>query len=204
MYLPAPSEGGNFQLTPAGTHLGICYRVIDLGTQPSNYNGEAKTAHKVLISWELPDEKMEDGRPFTVSSSYTWSMHEKSNLRKHLEAWRGQAFTERDFGPNGFDIKNVLGKACTLNVTHSTGEKTYANVTGVGKVMKGITVPDRVNDLVYLWLHPSRWDAGVFSTLSANLQTKIMSSPEYLELMNERDRGPQDHNGAADDQEIPF
>src|SRR6185369_10438591 len=76
MYLPAPTES-NFTPVPAGTHLGICYRVIDLGTQSTNFNGETKLAHKVLVSWEIPDEKMDDGRPFTISQSYTWSMHEK-------------------------------------------------------------------------------------------------------------------------------
>ena len=119
MYLPAPNES-NFMPVPAGTHLGICYRVIDLGTQSTTFKGEQKQAHKVLISWEIPEEKMEDGRPFMISQSYTWSMHEKSNLRKALEAWRGMAFTERDFGPNGFDIKNVLGKACTLSIVHTS------------------------------------------------------------------------------------
>ena len=118
MYLPAPTES-SFTPVPAGTHLGICFRVIDLGTQQTTFNGDTKTAHKVLISWEIPDEVMGDGRPFMISQSYTWSMHEKATLRKSLEAWRGVAFTDRDFGPGGFDIKNIIGKACTLSVVHT-------------------------------------------------------------------------------------
>ena len=203
MYLPAPTES-NFTPTPAGTHLGICYRVIDLGTQQTTFNGETKQAHKVLLSWELPEERMDDGRPFMISQSYTWSMHEKATLRKSLEAWRGMAFTERDFGPTGFDIKNVLGKACTLSVVHTTkNNNLYANVSSIGKVMKGITVPALTNPIVYLWLVTERWDAKAFSELSASLQGKIMSSPEYLEMM--KDNGaPRDDGEFHGDPDIPF
>ena len=44
MHLPKPEEGGSFTPIPPGTHLGVCYRVIDLGTQMSNFQGETKTA----------------------------------------------------------------------------------------------------------------------------------------------------------------
>jgi hypothetical protein len=185
MFIPQPTEGGNFEPAPAGTHIGICYRVIDLGTQETTYNGEKKSARRVLISWELPNEKMADGKPFTISNTYTWSMHEKATLRKHLEAWRGQAFTDADFrGPTAFDVRNILGKACTLVVVHAQkGDRTYANVTSVGKAMKGAATPALVNGTVYLWLHPERFDDTVFAGLSETLRTKVTASPEYAELV---------------------
>lgn len=203
MYLPPPTES-NFTPVPAGTHLGICYRVIDLGTQSTTFNGETKQAHKVLLSWEIPEEKMDDGRPFSISQSYTWSMHEKATLRKSLEAWRGMAFTERDFGPTGFDIKNIIGKACTLSVVHTTKNGTlYANVASIGKVMKGVSIPELTNPKMYLWLNGSRWDAASFSQLSGALQAKIMASPEYLDMMSEADRAPAtQHDEMSED--IPF
>jgi hypothetical protein len=71
MYLPAPSEGGSYTPPPVGTHLALCYRIIDLGTQKTTYNGETKTAHKLMISWELPQERMDDGRPFAISKRCT-------------------------------------------------------------------------------------------------------------------------------------
>src|ERR1700761_8167252 len=117
MFVPAPNES-NFAPVPAGTHLGICYRVIDLGTQETNFSGEVKHQHKVMLSWEIPEEKMDDGRPFAISQSYTWSMHEKAKLRKDLEAWRGAAFAAKDFGEGGFDIRNLLDKPCTLSIVH--------------------------------------------------------------------------------------
>lgn len=203
MYLPAPTES-NFAPVPAGTHLGICYRVIDMGTQSSTFNGETKQAHKVLVTWEIPEEKMEDGRPSSISQSYTWSMHEKATLRKSLEAWRGVAFTERDFGPYGFDIKNILGKACTLSVVHKVKDNTtFANVASIGKVMKGVQIPELTNPPVYIWLNSTRWDAAAFSQLSSNLQGKIMASPEYIEMMNGNDQRQDQHTDNMSD-DIPF
>jgi hypothetical protein len=80
--LPAPSAGGDFESIPPGTYPAVCYRVIDLGRQETEYQGEKKIQHKVLLSWDIADEetRMSDGRPFTISSRYTWSMHEKAQL----------------------------------------------------------------------------------------------------------------------------
>lgn len=183
MYVPKPSET-NFENPPAGTFLAICYRVIDLGTQDTTYKGQAKKQHKILISWELPDEKMADGRPFTISSRYTWSMSEKAALRKDLESWRGKPFVDADFGEGGFDIAKIIGAPCILTIVHSDGEKTYANVKGVAALMKGMTAPALINEKAFLGLDEENWNAEVFHKLSDNLQSTIKSSPEYQALVN--------------------
>lgn len=185
MHIPKPTDI-QFELPPAGNHMAICYRVIDLGTQDSSYMGQPKRQHKVLVSWELPDEKMADGRPFTISQRYTWSMSEKAALRKDLESWRGAAFRENDFGAGGFDIQNIIGKACLLNIVHTTkGEKTYANIKSISKLMKGMAPPTEIaNDKAYLWLHTDRWSPDVFHKLSDGLKEAIMKAPEYRELVN--------------------
>jgi hypothetical protein len=205
MYLPPPTEG-DFELPPAGTHLAVCYRVIDLGTQTGTYLGQPKTQHKVLVSWELADELMKDARPFTISQRYTWSMSEKATLRKHLESWRGAAFTESDFGPNGFNIKNIIGKGCLLTITHAEKNgKNYANITSVGKLMKGMTAPPPRNEISYLWLNPGLFSPEVFHKLSQGLQGTIMQSPEYRDVTNGGNDEPPPHD-ANDfhDEPIPF
>lgn len=190
MYLPPPTEG-DFELPPAGTHLAVCYRVIDLGTQQGSYMGKPNEKHKVLVSWELPEEKMKDGRPFTISQRYTWSMSDKAILRKHLEAWRGKAFTDADFGPSGFNIKNIIGVGCLLTITHTDKEgKSYANISSIGKLMKGMQTPPLVNETAYLWLHPDHWSPEVFHKLSGGLQETIMKSPEYRQVVNGYDDTP--------------
>ena len=187
VYLPEPSEK-EFAVVPPGTHLAVCYRVIDLGTQDSTYNGQSKKAHKVLVSWELPDEKMSDGRPFTISQRYTWSMNEKAALRRDLESWRGTPFGKADFGPNGFNIRKIIGKGCLLTVVHQQrGEKTYANISAIGKLMKGMETPKLTNEIAYLWINPELWDSEVFNKLSDGLKQTIQKSPEYHTLTSEPD-----------------
>lgn len=211
MYLPKPSEGGSFELAPAGTHVAICYRFIDRGTQMSEYNGERKTRREVMLTWELPDEKMDDGRPFSVSKTYTWSMHEKATLRKDLEAWRGRAFNDEDFeGPNAFNTKKLLGACCMLSITHETKkDRTFAKVASIGKLLKGVTPPKLVNPLTYLALIKDEFDAAVFGGLSDKMREVIASSPEYKEIMKadarHDDPGYGGYNGGHDpDDDIPF
>lgn len=186
MHLPKPTEGGDFTPAPAGTFVAICYRFLDLGTHMNEYNGERKTRHEVLISWEIPDEKMDDGRPITINKRYTWSMHEKSTLRQHLEAWRKKPFTDKDFeGPHAFDTRNILGKPCTLTITQDRKPdgKIISKVASVGPMMKGVQTPQAVNVPVYLALTLDRWDAGVYAELGDYFKTLILQSPEYKDLM---------------------
>lgn len=183
MYLPKPTEGGDFTPPPTGAWPAICYRFIDLGTQTSNFNGETKHQRKVMLSWELtdPEIRMDDGRPFTISNRYTWSMHEKSTLRKTLESWRGVAFTDADFGEGGFDTKKLLGAPCLLSVVQvDKNDKTFANISAIMKLPKGVQPGDLVNESVYFSL--DEFDRDTFGKLSESLQNIIKASPEYQSL----------------------
>lgn len=188
MYLPQ-NDGGSFELTPAGAHPAICYRFVDLGTQQSTYMGAPRIRHEVMLSWEIadPEIRMADGRPFTIGRFYTWSMSEKSNLRKDLESWRGAPFNDVDMGgpPGGFDIKNIVGKPCLINVTHSekqNGGGMRDNIAGIMRLPKGVTTAPLVNETVYIALTVERFDREAFAKLSENLQNKIKASPEYQKL----------------------
>ena len=138
-------DGGNgdYEQLPAGTHLAICYLLADIGHQDSAFG----VKQKVVIGWELPHEKMQDGRPFGCSKMYTLSLNEKANLRHDLEAWRSRQFTQAEL--DGFDLTAILGKPCQVTIVHEVkGDKTYSNVASVTAVAKGMIVPERHNDLV--------------------------------------------------------
>ncbi len=180
--LPAPDDK-QFELTPQGNHVAVCYRVIDFGTQRVEWQGKEKFQRKVLISWEIPDEKMADGRPFTIGQKFTWSMSEKANLRAVLESWRGKAFTDADFGPQGFDIMNVIGVGCMLNVVHeSKNGKTYANIASVAKLPKGMTAPGPTNPRNFVWLSKEEFIQANFDNLSDGLKQILQATPEYKAL----------------------
>ena len=148
MSLIAKETGGSassFDPVAAGMHAARCVGVIDLGTQES-YDKAFQPKRQVLLTWEIPGERIdieEDGKtvskPRFISNSYTLSLGGMANLRKMLDGWRGRAFTAQELA--GWDLFNILGAPCLLNVTHKTskdGTKTYANVTSVNPLPKGM------------------------------------------------------------------
>lgn len=135
MGLTVKETGGNFTPVSEGLHQAVCYGLYDLGTQ---YNATfGKSAKKVLVAWEIPGERIDverDGKmvnlPRAISRQYTQSLHEKSQLRKDLESWRGKAFTEQEL--EGFDLTKLLGANCMIQVIHKHKDsKTFANVANV-------------------------------------------------------------------------
>lgn len=181
-------KGGDFERCPQGMHLARCYRIIDLGTQKSEYMGQTKYLHKIMLGWEIHgmnDDgtpiKMKDGRPFAIFKNYTLSWSEKANLRLDLQSWRGKAFTQEEM--RKFDLKNVLGAFCMLNIIErpsQDGGKTYTNVNGVTPVpamikQNGLPAPVNVNEMFNL----QEPDWVMFENFSDNLKKKIIASPEF-------------------------
>jgi hypothetical protein len=136
-----PSE---FKPLDAGTHLAICDAVVAVGLQKTKYGNK----DTLYLRFEVPAERSESTRdgeevdePVTIWALYNNSLHEKAKLRQHLEAWRGKDFTPQE-EVDGFDLSTLLGKPCMISVKHSqTGDKTYANVDAVAKIMKGQEIP---------------------------------------------------------------
>lgn len=174
-------NSADFEPAPAGMQLARCFRVVDLGTQESTYKGETKHSHVILVGWELPNSPMTDGRPFTVSRRFTASLGQKATLRAVLESWRGRKFTAAEL--DGFDLKNILGKTCLLNIIHSPskdGTKTYANVDTVNPVVQGMPIPPAINEPVFFSL--GDFDAAVYEKLGKGLQEVVQKSPEFQSL----------------------
>ena len=196
--------GGDFQIAPAGNHLGICYQMVDLGHQLVTYkeNGVTKEKYqsKVLIGFELPNETMEDGRPFIVSRRFTSSLAKTSALRPILESWRGRPFSAAEEA--GFELKNVLGKACMVNVVHATPkDKTYANITSVTPVPKGMDVPEMHNEIQYFEFGDQGFDEATFNGLSDGLKRVISESKDY-QMLTGSDQAVASQEELSD--EIPF
>jgi hypothetical protein len=175
MPITATQKVGTYETAPAGNHVAVCHAVYDLGTQPGFEPGE--TARKVRICWELSEELMTDGRPFGVSEVYTLSLSEKANLYKMLIAWRGRAFTPEEL--KGFDLANLLGAPCFVNVVHQPDKKDpkkmWANVSTVSPLPKSVPRPDAINPLVQFAID----DAEIPATCPDFIATKIKASEEW-------------------------
>ena len=220
MSLIAKAKGSiSVEPVPAGMHHGICYSVVDIGTQPAR--GQYPSRPKVLITWELPEERGDFDRviggktekvslPRAISSRYTLSLSEKSNLRPMLQGWRGRPFTEEEL--DGFDIRNVIGANCLLNVIHNTNDgKTYANVASVTPLAKGMVKKLPENPPLQFTLED--FPVGVEVTFPENMpewmETLIKQSEEYVKRASEN---PDAHpapatEGAAStslEEDVPF
>lgn len=138
-------SGTKFEPCPKGLHQAVCCDVVDMGVLEVTYAGKTKKQHKVRVVWQV-DEARDDGKPFIVQKRYTLSLHEKAALRADLENWRGKPFSDAELA--GFDLENLIGANCQLNVIHAVkNTDTYANVAGIvplGKGMQKIAVRDYV------------------------------------------------------------
>lgn len=198
-YAREPQGGtGDFEQTPEGTHLGICFRIIDLGTRRKDFDGEERVVNEVLISWELPDALMSDGRPFAISGFYTNSLHEKAKLRAHLASWRGKQFTQAEL--ERFDLVNILNKAALVSVGRTPGGKEKVNA--VLAVPKGTPTPSRTNELLAFFI--DEWDDAVWEQIPKGIQNLIKESDEYRNRGELPDPEQLDREPNPDDDTPPF
>jgi hypothetical protein len=201
MALNVSDTGSSFELPPAGVHVARCYRLIDLGTQTSNWQGQTKRQPKVSLAWELlGDDRMADGRPFTITRRLTASLGEKATLRSLLQSWRGRAFTPEEL--KGFNLPSIVGAYCLANLVHESKDgNTFANLASLMPLPKGMPKPDPVNPtLVFDLAEP---DDDVWEQLSPRMQEIILESPEGRAWMN---GAPVTDNGIPEspDADIPF
>jgi hypothetical protein len=203
-------EGGNFIQVEPGTYVARCYSMIEIGTIEVEFKGEKKKQHKVAITWELPTETAifheEKGpEPFVVSKKYTLSMHEKSNLRKDLESWRGKGYTDKE--AEKVDITKLIGQPCLLSVIQSPRpddpNKTYTAISSITKMMKGQECPDQINPTRILSYDEFNWE--IFDSLSDYMKEQIRSSDEYKRMQEPNqvstDRPENENNELSD---LPF
>ena len=220
MALMAKNTGNSLDFTPVpqGTHLAICNMVVDLGLQESTFDGKTSLKHQAYVRWELPKKRMEwtdaDGKnqegPMVIGKTYTISLHEKANLRKDLESWRGKAFTPDEL--EGFDLFKLLGVGCQVSVMHKDkqGGGFYANVATVAGWPDGLPSPDNVECPL---LKYSDDDTGQLPDLPERLRNKIaaqkkvepmVGGPAYQQ--NDPGAGSSDDYGAdpLEGDSIPF
>ena len=207
----SPNTGGDFKLPPAGSFVARLYRIIDIGTQTTEWMGKKKMQRKIITMFELHGEDNDgqplqtaEGKPLIVSKRYTLSLDEKATLRKDLEAWRGKAFTQEEL--DGFNLEVLLGKCCMVNVTHSTYDgKEYANIANISQVpaaLKKLGEPIGVNELMIFTLDP--FDQDKFSKLSEGMQNVIKKSAEYRNTFEPNAPTVISAGGDELDDSIPF
>ena len=138
MSLTIKSDSKEFEALPEGQHLGVCYKIIDQGSRNETYPRDAepnsdntKKRKTLSVTWEIPEQKMSDGRPMSISKTYTASLNENATLYKDLVTWRGKSFSKEEL--DGFDLDKMIGAPANLEIEH--------NANGNARV-KAIFKPD--------------------------------------------------------------
>lgn len=218
-------QGGNFKavkLPKAGTTVGRCYSIIDIGHIPDTMSKEpGKTVHKIIIGFELPEHKAvfndEKGpEPFVVSEEVTLSTNEKSNLAKIVAQWRNKPFTAEEI--KVFDPTVMVGKTALIqftiktksawkgkDITEITNENSVLAFAGIMKRPESMEAPAAINPR-YVWdwekitSGEEKFDQEHFDKMPKFIQAKIMTSEEYIRF-GPRENGSQAAQAPAATQE---
>lgn len=147
---PVTGGGGEREMVPAGSYLGICNGVYLLGTQPG-FNGESPK-QQVMLSFELHKRrgpaKDSAGRIMEASAIMSFTANIKSTLiEKFAGPLRGKPYTEGELEAvkkqGGFDVESLLGLPCKLEVVHTP------NMAGkVKDKIKTVSAIDKEDDVV--------------------------------------------------------
>jgi hypothetical protein len=196
----APKPTSSFKPVPAGMHRAVLTSVIDIGVQPAG-NPKYAARNKVMLGFQIPDERRDDGAPFTAFGTYTFSMGAKANLRKLVESWAGKKFPT-DAAAFEFEVDSLLGRACQINISHDEkGDKVYANITGVTPLGKGQEKPTHEGELTFYDRSAADADR-VYDTLPEWIQKRIDGAIE--EESGEKQAEPATAGAADTDDDIPF
>jgi hypothetical protein len=187
----------SYPKVPIGVHKARCIKVIDLGTQRQEYSGEISWKRQILVIWELPEELNND-QPMTISKFYTLSLHEKANLGMDLTSWRGRPFTETE--KQGFDVTNLIGVPCQLNVMHKdNGKEHISSIMPLGKDGK---IAEQFNPSVSFDIGEfQKGQKETFNQLSEGIRRMILRSKE-LDGIDQTDNG--DEGNDNDLGGVPF
>lgn len=163
-----------YKLPDPDTYIAWLISLVDVGTQTSTGKFGVKTDRKIRLTWELcgTQASTDDLRPLTISQEYTWSLKETSNLYKLVKPWIG-----KNPGSN-FMLESLFDVPAQVNVVHSDGPTTYANIGTIMPLPKGTKPPERVNTPFVFDMDDLRTSVMDFLKLPEWLRNKILKSPE--------------------------
>ena len=191
---------GDRALPDEGIHQARCIRVIDFGTQETEWQGNKKEQRQVRMVFELVDTehvfKEENGpEPFVVSNTYTLSLSEKSHLYNMILKWNKGVIEKLKEENNELDMKVFLGAPALINVVHSKDRNgnDWANIGDKGRdvMHRGKQdIPDPKNPKVYFnvdWLDDDadKADKMIDEDLWPGEKKKVIASIEFKEKRGE-------------------
>jgi len=176
------------EIVPSGTHIARCYSMIHIGTVEWEWQGETKYSNKIRVTFELPHEMRDFGgekKPMQISKEYRLSLHEKSNLRRDLEGWRGKSFTSKELAH--FDITNLISKECNISIIYKTSKSgnEFAQIGSISGITKGTKCPKQFNDS-FIFNYEDNFNVEWLEQQPEWIKDQIKNTDEYKSKMNQK------------------
>jgi hypothetical protein len=170
-------KGGEaFTPCPAGNHAARVCEVVFIGTVTDTFKGVTKETPQIRISFEIPSELRDDGKPYVVS---TWPMTASTNKKAKFYTWCLGITGEKP--GKDFESDTLLGQMCLVNVIHKADKNDanvlYADITGASPLPKGMEVPAAINAPLNFDVNTSSKED--FDNLPEFLRKKIELTPEW-------------------------
>lgn len=196
-----------------GVYTATSSMIIDLGLQLSEKF--EKTQRKMMILWNVLGEEVEingEKLPRTMSKEYSFSLGEKSNLRKDLQAWRGKSFTDEEL--QGFNLLNILNKSCQLQIIlEEKNGKKYNNIASIMALPKGTEITPLEKTSHFDMENPETWNN--WAEIPEWIQNKIKKAQNYTssgleqfvkeyEEITKKDNKQENLELIAADDDLPF
>lgn len=196
-------------LIEAGLYVARCYEIIHLGEIFEERFSPPKWRDGIRVTWELPTELREfsegDGeKPIAMSKLYNLSMFSEANLRSDVEGWLGKKLNQEE--ADSFEILDLLGKSCMLNIVHSEDGK-YANVSAVTPLMKGILEPPSFNE-PRVFDFEENFDPDIKTRFPEFIYTRIVESRTWKERIDSLESSAKDEERqikeSVNGKDLPF
>lgn len=199
----APKSNKTFKTIEAGNYMGRLVHVIDLGVQEQQpYKGQEKPpVQKIRLTYELANEFLEDedgnpmeDKPLHVSEDmplYSLSA-ENAKSTKRVKALDPSNKLQGD-------LSKMIGTAVTITIVHNKSkkdpEKVYANIGNVTPAMKGVPVPELIQEPKVFDLDAP--DLEVFGSLPEWVQDIIKGNLNFpgsklAELLGDSSEAPEE------------
>jgi hypothetical protein len=135
-------SGEDYECCPADNYPASIVGMFDVGTHDETYNGETKSAQKLVLVYEL-SEKRKDGKPFILAERYTFSLNKKARLKNVIEALLSRSIADGE----RINFRDLVSLPCMVNVGNSEKikdgkTKRYHNILGIAKLPKGMPIPE--------------------------------------------------------------
>jgi hypothetical protein len=114
--------------------------IVDLGQKLVRYqNNPPYLADKFSVVFRTDSE----GEVKEISAIFSNTLGPKGLLLPFLTAWRGKSYTKDELR-DGIAFAKMVGYPALITVEHKTTEsgKTFANISGITKLPKGMKAPD--------------------------------------------------------------